>query len=236
LWGFLFFLVIQWAVKRKKCSFVPFKKTNKIGQFPMKNYSSFLVLFLFVITLEVNAQNLDSIAKPIDASAPMIAQELVPLSKTIDATSFGLGAGFDFGGIGGNVLIYPHRNIGIFGGVGYAMAGMGYNVGTKLRIISKKSMNDPFALLMYGYNAAIQVKDASQFNKFFYGPTLGIGMDFHSKKKKSVYWSMALMIPIRGSKVDDYITDLEDHHGVEFQTGLPPVALSIGYRIPSREY
>lgn len=183
----------------------------------MKNLSLTILFCLFLISLHGNAQ--DEILLP----------------RTIDATSFGMGVGLDYGGIGGNVMIYPQRNIGIFGGFGYALAGFGYNVGTKLRIISKKSTIDPFAMAMYGYNAAIYVKDASTYDKLFYGPTLGVGLDFHSRRKSS-YWSLALIVPIRSSSVNTYIDDLKDHHGVTFKNELPPIGISVGYRFPSREF
>lgn len=183
----------------------------------MKNLSLSMLFSLFLISLHGNAQ------------------EEFLLPRTIDVTSFSIGAGLDYGGFGGNVLVYPQRNIGIFGGFGYALAGFGYNVGTKLRIISTKSTIDPFALVMYGYNAAIYMKNTSTYDKLFYGPTLGIGLDFHSKKRSS-YWSLALLVPIRSSSVSTYIDDLKDHHSITFKNELPPIGISVGYRFPSREF
>ncbi|HEY3371699.1 MAG TPA: hypothetical protein VGK10_12660 [Prolixibacteraceae bacterium] len=185
----------------------------------MKNLSILLLLCLFLITMNVKAQEL--ISDP---------QNPVSMPRTIDRTSFGIGGGFDYGGFGANILIYPQENIGLFGGVGYALAGIGYNVGAKFRIVSRKHHTDPFAMVMYGYNAAIAVKDGSQFNKLFYGPSLGIGLDLHSKKSNKGYWSFAVLAPIRGSEVNEYIDDLETNHGVAFQNELPPIAVSIGYR------
>src|ERR1700712_111258 len=40
-------------------------------------------------------------------------------SAKLDKVSVGIGAGYDFGGYGGNLIVYPQRNIGLFGGVGY---------------------------------------------------------------------------------------------------------------------
>lgn len=184
----------------------------------MKNISIAVLFSLFLMTAHVNAQ--DGILEP----------------QPIDRTSFGIGGGLDYGGFGGNLLIYPHRNIGIFGGVGYALAGLGYNVGAKFRIVSVKHRSDPYALAMYGYNAAIAVKGASQYNKLFYGPTIGMGLDLHSKQAKSGYWSLALLFPIRSSELDLYIDDLKSNHGVEFKNGLMPITVSVGYRFSSMKY
>lgn len=159
----------------------------------------------------------------------LIAQDSIP-SRVIDKTSFGIGAGFDFGGIGTNLLVYPTENVGLFGGMGYAIAGVGFNVGAKFRLISKKHNADPYALVMYGYNAAIAVKNASNYNKLFYGPTFGFGFDLRSNRIKRSYWSLALLIPIRSSEVNDYMDDLKNNHGIEFKNELPPIGISIGYR------
>jgi len=153
-------------------------------------------------------------------------------SRQIDKVSIGIGAGLDFGGFGGNVIYYPIKNFGIFGGVGYALAGAGYNVGVKYRYIPDKptSKIDPYGMIMYGYNAAIAVLNASQYNKLFFGPTLGLGIDFRRKPTNKGYWSFTLLIPIRSSAVNDYIDDLENNHGAEFQNRLFPVGISVGYK------
>lgn len=153
-------------------------------------------------------------------------------SFSSDMSSFGIGFGLDYGGIGGNLLYYPQRNVGLFLGVGYAFAGFGYNLGMKLRLIGEKHSSPATAYLigMYGYNAAIAVSNADQFNKLFYGPSIGFGLDYKSNPSKLSYWTFSLLFPIRGSEVDDYITDLKNNHGVEFKNDLLPIAISVGYR------
>jgi hypothetical protein len=150
----------------------------------------------------------------------------------IDKVSAGLGLGMDYGGVGGNLLVYPQKNIGLFGGVGYAIAGVGFNAGVKYRFIPKnpKAAALVYALAMYGYNAAVQVKNLSELNKIFYGPTFGIGVDVRASRKNKDYWSFALLIPVRKAEVDDYIDNLKNS-GVEFSNGLIPIGISIGYRI-----
>ena len=160
----------------------------------------------------------------------LIAQDSIQVPRVIDRSSFGIGGGFDFGGLGANMLVYPGRNVGIFGGVGYALGGIGFNAGTKFRLISKKHNTDPYAIFMYGYNAAIKVKGASQFNKLFYGPSFGFGLDFHQKQMNKSYYSVALLVPIRRAAVNEYMDDLENNHGVEFKNELLPIAFSLGYR------
>lgn len=155
------------------------------------------------------------------------------LTNGFDKVSLGAGLGMDFGGLGVNLLVYPQRNIGLFAGVGYAFAGTGYNIGAKIRFVSENTRSKVafYGLAMYGYNAAISVTNATEYNKLFYGPTLGFGFDYKSHPSKRGYWTFAILLPIRGSKVDDYMNDLKDNHGVEFKNELMPIGITMGYRI-----
>jgi hypothetical protein len=161
------------------------------------------------------------------------AQNFKSFPVQTDTFSLGIGAGFDYGGFGGNILYYPDKNFGLFAGAGYAIAGVGFNAGIKYRLVSKKETAKvfPFAMAMYGYNAAIGVSDAKQYNKLFYGTTIGFGLDYRSNPMSSGYWSLALLIPFRSVKVNAYIDDLKYSHGIEFKNSLTPVTISIGYRI-----
>src|SRR6185503_19117939 len=83
------------------------------------------------------------------------AQSHNTISDDYDKLNLGLGFGFDYGGIGGNLTVYPQKNVGLFFGGGYAFAGFGYNAGIKLRLLPGKpsSQFTPFFMAMYGYNA-----------------------------------------------------------------------------------
>ncbi len=153
------------------------------------------------------------------------------IDNNAEKVSLGIGMGLDYGGIGGNILLYPQENIGFFGGVGYAIAGMGYNVGAKIRFLSEKKTRTNFFLIgMYGYNAAIAVTNATSYNKLFYGTSFGLGIDTGKRSYKKGFWTMALLFPVRDSAVNDYIDYLKDDVGVDFKNGLWPITFSIGYR------
>jgi hypothetical protein len=161
--------------------------------------------------------------------AMLYAQDSSSSSNRVDQFALGVGLGTDYGGIGANAIYYPIENVGVFGGVGYALAGAGYNAGVKLRWVTRRSV-DPYFVAMYGYNAAFVVADANQFNKLFYGPTVGLGVDFRSKKPhKTGYWSLAVLVPIRSSEVDQYESYLKNSQGIKFENELIPVGISIGY-------
>ncbi len=127
--------------------------------------------------------------------------------------SLGVGLGLDFGGIGANLTYYPQKSIGIFAGAGYALAGVGYNVGMKLRYIPKDVTKlSSFVSVMYGYNAALVVMDDPSNNQIYYGPTVGLG--FESLHTSTGYWSFSLLTPFRNVYI----------------SGSLPFAISIGYR------
>jgi len=149
----------------------------------------------------------------------------------LDMISIGLGFGFDHGGFGANVLAYPQKYIGLFAGGGYALAGFGYNIGAKVRIVPPRAKVNPYIMGMYGYNSAIVVSGAASLDKLFYGPTVGLGLDLRPNKDNWGYWTFAVLVPIRNSDVDDYRKDLEDNHGVVFKSGLMPIGFSMGCRI-----
>ena len=151
-----------------------------------------------------------------------------------DKLSVGIGFGLDNGGIGASLHYYFQKNIGIFVGVGDALINVGYNAGIKFRIISdevKPSIN-PYFIGMYGYNTVIKVKNLPAYNKMFYGPSVGFGLDIRPNYKNN-YFSIAILLPIRGSEVSDYINNLESME-TEFKYGLLPIAVSLSYRIKLR--
>jgi hypothetical protein len=150
-----------------------------------------------------------------------------------DIVTLGVGMGLDYGGFGFGLLVYPQRNFGLFAGGGYAIAGMGYNAGIKLRFITKESTSKAVGYVtgMYGYNAAVSVMNATEYNKLFYGATIGAGVDIRSKNKKGGYWSLAILVPFRSSEIETYLNELETNYNVERKSDFLPVAISIGYRI-----
>jgi hypothetical protein len=148
-----------------------------------------------------------------------------------DIFAIGFGYGQDYGGLGLNLTVYPQKNIGVFGGFGYALAGFGYNAGIKLRLLPNQgaSMFRPFVEAMYGYNAAVYITNYTQYNKLFYGPTIGAGVDIGSLRTKHGYFSAAILVPIRNQDAQNYMDGLQTM-GVQFNNNLLPISLSFGYK------
>jgi hypothetical protein len=158
------------------------------------------------------------------------SMKIIPIPT--DMVSLGMGMGLDYGGIGMNVTIYPQKNIGFFGGIGYALIGLGYNAGFKARIhfSDLKPSSSIFMTGIYGYNTVYKVKNASRFNKMFYGATIGLGFETAVKPGKAGYWSFGLLIPLRSTEAIGYQDELESIPNMKIEQKLVPVAFSIGYR------
>ncbi len=155
-------------------------------------------------------------------------------SASKDNFLLGLGIGLDHGGIGFHVLYYPYKYVGGFVAVGYPIIGIGYNAGIKVRYLQSKpnARISPFVTGMYGYNTIIAVANAEKYNKMFYGITVGAGIDLKFKPTHHNYLSLALLVPIRGREVDDYITQLKVIKGMKLNNDLSPVGFSVGFKVP----
>jgi hypothetical protein len=180
-----------------------------------------LILFFSLFVTTSYAQQNHVVNSTYDGSSP-----------SYDKLNLGVGLGFDYGGIGGNLTFYPQKNIGLFFGGGYAIAGFGYNTGIKIRFLPEKhsSQFTPFLIAMYGYNAAVHVSNASQYDKLFYGPTVGAGFDLGSHEVGKGAFSLAIFVPIRSSEPNDYMNHLQNDYGISFPHKLLPIGFSFGYR------
>lgn len=142
------------------------------------------------------------------------------LETKFDKLSVGIGLGLDYGGIGTNLLYNPQRTIGLFGAIGYNIDGVGLNGGLKLRLVSEKNYKNwnPYLIGMYGYNTVVVEKGISQFyHTQYYGPSIGIGLDYRSVYLGQGYWTYAIFYPFRST----YLRNSFD---------LYPITISIGYR------
>ena len=142
-------------------------------------------------------------------------------------TALGLGLGLEYGGIGGRFITYPSKNVGVFGGVGSAIAGLGYNVGLQVKFDSDKRATG-FLEAMYGYNGVIIVEGLTSANKIYYGPSIGAGINLATRNDTGNFWHFSILIPIRSSEFNDAWDALQNNPGIETNV-LLPFTFSIGY-------
>lgn len=151
-----------------------------------------------------------------------------PTVNSKEVVSFGGGLGSDYGGIGARVSYSPIANVSLFASGGYALIGAGYNVGAIVRIQSKDSYEKivPTVSGMYGFNSGIYTADA-QYNKLYYGTSIGLGFISKPEKHAGNYWHFELIIPFRPDSYDSDVQNLKNL-GVR-KTELPSVLFSVGY-------
>jgi len=143
----------------------------------------------------------------------------------------GVGAGFDYGGIGFKVEYLPVKNMGVFAGGGFNFFELGYNGGLSWKISPQKSWT-PTLVAMYGYNAVLIAKSAfgiTEFKKTYYGFTAGGGFDFNVGKKNNKV-SLTVFVPFRSSAFRDKY-DFFKSFSYDFKPDIFPVTLSIGMNV-----
>lgn len=136
------------------------------------------------------------------------------------------GIGLEYGGVGVDATVMLFRYFGLHAGIGYNFVGTGANGGGRIYFTRPHSHLRPYFSGIYGYNAAVKVKNTEQYNKIFYGPSFGLGMDIEGKHDNC--WTVAFYVPVRKGVVD-YLNYLQA--GGTKGPMLLPFTLSLGYRI-----
>lgn len=168
--------------------------------------------------------------------APVLlrAQDYVQPSPTTGSggmasrVNIGLGVGLDYGGLIGvhaGFLADPH--FGGFAGVGYALVGAGYNAGVFGRILPEARFC-PVVSAMYGYNAVIKVEGASQYDRIYYGPSFGAGVEFHKRSSKN-FWRLQILVPLRPQAYQNDMDALKRDPRIEIRAEPPAFGISGGF-------
>jgi hypothetical protein len=186
----------------------------------------FIILFLISILIILSAKSQEFNNSSNDCE---------PVKEFISA---GLGIGLDYGGFGVNLYYFPEQNIGVFAGAGYTLLGLAYNLGAKYRfyVIPSEAGVWPFITAMYGSNSLIVVENASKYNKMFYGPSIGCGIDFKLRPDHRAYLSISIIKALKNPDLEDYKNDLNKQYGVDFKNDYLPIVFSIGCKFILNRY
>lgn len=143
--------------------------------------------------------------------------------------SLGFGLGLDYGGIGAQLGFYPIKSISLFGSVGYNIEGAGYNGGIAFLLAPSKKVC-PKLVAMYGYNAVIVVQGASQYDKTYYGPSFGGGIQITTRSNQN-FINVELFVPVRSSEFTRDINALQKNSSITGLRDPLPITFSVGYHI-----
>lgn len=140
---------------------------------------------------------------------------------------FGIGTGLDYGGIGLKAEVVPFPYLGIFAGAGINFQGLGANGGFSFKALPFKKVC-PTVQAMYGYNAVIIVKGVSGYNKTYYGPSVGAGIDWKLGRNANKLF-IGLYYPFRSDEYYNDMDDLKNNLSIRFENEPLPVTFSVGF-------
>lgn len=142
--------------------------------------------------------------------------------------NIGMGLGLDYGGLLGFRYTYmTSPKFGLFGSLGYILVGPGFNFGANYKFTPEKKVTATLGA-MYGYNAAIKVVGASEFDQIYYGPSFSVGVEVKNRRNQRNFWNFELVVPIRSSEYQDDMDALLNNPDIEISEALP-IAFSVGY-------
>jgi hypothetical protein len=140
----------------------------------------------------------------------------------------GPGIGLDYGGIGGKVEYLPVKYVGIFGGLGYNLLAVGWNVGALCKI-QPDNIVSPSLMAFYGYNAIFEATDgySAQYRMLSYGMTFGVNLDI-KRGNRGNKLNVGFFVPVRSPEfMDNYKRAVNDSRMAV--SLLLPVTVSVGY-------
>ncbi|TRX59100.1 hypothetical protein FNH22_11290 [Fulvivirga sp. M361] len=163
----------------------------------------------------------------LSVSLPLSAQDIHKSSQKGEA-SLGLGLGLQYGSIGARLGLNLADHFNVFGGLGYMIAGVGYNIGLQYSLPSTKQTEFYFTG-MVGTNAAIKVEGLSEYDEVYIGPSFGLGVKVNSLKREGNFWDFGLLVPITSTSFKDQQDAIKNDPRIAEFTEAWPVLIVVGY-------
>jgi len=141
----------------------------------------------------------------------------------------GVGSGLDYGGFGAKVEFLPIKYVGLFGGAGYNLLSLGWNLGGTFKILPDSRVS-PNLMLMYGYNAVFIGTDpySKKYNTTSYGLTTGINLDVKLGSKGHKL-SAGLFLPFWSKKYKDNNNAVKNDPNMKILKEALPIGFSVGF-------
>jgi hypothetical protein len=172
----------------------------------------------------------ESIPKKSESQSPITQTKPTSSSKEdpdpLTLPNIGIGLGVDYGGIGLRFSVPLEKHISVFLAGGYALSGLGYNLGSRIKFSPQKRVTMTTSI-MYGYNAAIKVINASQYDKVYTGLSLGLGFETKSWSKPLNAFHAGFILPFRSDEFDTDFNFLKKN-GISLSDPWP-ILITIGY-------
>lgn len=161
------------------------------------------------------------------------SQPPAPATPRKPTVSVGFGAGLDYGGFGLRANYTPIKYAGIFASAGYNIVGLGYNLGVAIKTLPNSRVC-PYLTAMYGYNAFIAITGITGYDKTYYGPTAGLGLEIWNPKRIN-YFNIEFLYPFHSQEFHDDLNAIKRNPLIKLNKTPPNFAFSIGYHIGLRE-
>lgn len=152
----------------------------------------------------------------------------ISLSSARGETSLGIGVGLPYGALGLRIGNNIADHLNLFGGLGYQLVGIGYNVGL-LKDFKSNGSAQFYLLGMYGSNSAIRIEGLEEENKLYAGFTIGLGVKINSNMKEGNYWDLGLLLPFRSSSFENDFDRLQNDPRISELSDPWPLLFTVGY-------
>jgi len=141
----------------------------------------------------------------------------------------GVGMGLSYGGFGCNFTYAPIKYLSVTGHAGFNLVDFNAGIGANVYFMPRTKMYRPNLKVLYGYNGVILNLDLSEYNKSYYGVTVGFGNELRFGASKKHGFNVDLLVPFRPQEFRDDYDAMKDDPRVEILSEPLPIAINIGY-------
>ncbi|MBN1949793.1 MAG: hypothetical protein JW801_01230 [Bacteroidales bacterium] len=146
--------------------------------------------------------------------------------------SIGVGKGLNYGGMGVSVGFAPVKRFEMFALAGHNGIEYAYGGGANVYLLmTKKRKYRPNLKAFYGYTTFIDEESVVDYNKTYYGFTVGIGNEFRFGKNKHYGLDFDILFPLKSDEYKSAVSALRNDPVTLFSENFPPVTLSFALHV-----